>query len=178
MKQRGVLWVLILGPFLMVTVAAAQEVREGRGVLERLIFLPQQNRFEITVREAQGRRTFTADNRLRRTPNAHQEALSLPGDNSLCRCYATEAFPHLPLIPIRYPTTDVRLPTTDNRISTTDDRPPTTGGQSSDIGHRFTVIGQRSVSVDSPSQLRYPRPKRGGGVYGPGEEKDGRMKGR
>ena len=64
MKQRGVLWVLILGPFLMVTVAAAQEVREGRGVLERLIFLPQQNRFEITVREAQGRRTFTADNRV------------------------------------------------------------------------------------------------------------------
>jgi len=64
MKQRGVLWVLILGPFLMVTVGAAQEVREGRGVLERLIFLPQQNRFEITVREAQGRRTFTADNRV------------------------------------------------------------------------------------------------------------------
>ena len=64
MKQRRFLRVLILGPFLMVTVGATQEVREGRGVLERLIFLPQQNRFEITVQEAQGRRSFTADNRV------------------------------------------------------------------------------------------------------------------
>lgn len=64
MKQRGALWVLILGPLMLATVGAAQEVRERRGVLERLVFLSQQNRFEITVREAQGRRTFTADNRV------------------------------------------------------------------------------------------------------------------
>jgi len=64
MKQRGVLWVLLFVPLFLVTVGAAQEVREGRGVLERLVFLPQQNQFEITVQEVGGRRTFTADNRV------------------------------------------------------------------------------------------------------------------
>ncbi len=63
MKQRRALWPLILIP-LLATAGTAQEVREGRGVLERLVFVPEQNQFEISVHEAQGRRTFTADNRV------------------------------------------------------------------------------------------------------------------
>ncbi|MFQ5846357.1 MAG: hypothetical protein ACE5IQ_01645 [Candidatus Methylomirabilales bacterium] len=53
-----------LVPLMVGTPGAAQEVREGQGILERLVFLPDRNQFEITLRETQGRRTFTADNRV------------------------------------------------------------------------------------------------------------------
>ncbi len=51
-------------PLILARTSVAQEVHEGRGVLERLVFLPHQNQFEITLREAQGTRTLTADNRV------------------------------------------------------------------------------------------------------------------
>lgn len=51
-------------PLMLAIEGAAQEVREGRGILERLVFLPGQNQFEITLYEAGERRTFTADNRV------------------------------------------------------------------------------------------------------------------
>jgi hypothetical protein len=55
---------LIIVPVMVATVGIAQEVRQGQGVLERLVFLPAQNQFEITLQEAAGKRTLTADNRV------------------------------------------------------------------------------------------------------------------
>ncbi len=55
---------LIIVPVMVATVGIAQEVRQGQGVLERLVFLPAQNQFEIILQEAAGKRTLTADNRV------------------------------------------------------------------------------------------------------------------
>ena len=62
MRIRSIGFTLVL--LLLATASAAQEVREGQGVLESLVFLPSHNQYEITLHEAQGRRTITADNRI------------------------------------------------------------------------------------------------------------------
>ncbi|MFQ5656869.1 MAG: hypothetical protein ACE5G5_04960 [Candidatus Methylomirabilales bacterium] len=60
--MRAIHLTLVL--LLVATASAAQDVREGQGVLESLVFLPRENQYEITLREARGRRTITAENRV------------------------------------------------------------------------------------------------------------------
>ncbi len=61
MRIRAVSVILFL--LMGVMPLGAQEVQERWGVLEKLIFMPQENRYEITVREQGGARTFIVDNR-------------------------------------------------------------------------------------------------------------------
>ena len=62
MRIRSIGFTLAL--LLLTMAGAAQEVHEGQGVLESLVFLPRHNQYEITLHEVQGRRTITADNRI------------------------------------------------------------------------------------------------------------------
>ncbi|MFQ5881639.1 MAG: hypothetical protein ACE5I9_04100 [Candidatus Methylomirabilales bacterium] len=59
MLAGGCLALLILA-----TSGLAQERHERQGVLRRLVFLPEGNRFEITVQDSRGSRTFAAENRV------------------------------------------------------------------------------------------------------------------
>lgn len=59
-RAVGFVLALLIGA----TPVGAQEIyQERQGVLEKLVFRPQENQYEITVREQGGVKTFMVDNR-------------------------------------------------------------------------------------------------------------------